>query len=339
MPQRMKVSRGVAIFPWPLALAFVLAIWATFAVTTRPAMAQETCAEDDAECWIKVLKKNDDKDAMRAAMALGRLQSADAVDPLMDKLASKDQYMATAALQGLIKIGNPAIPALVDGTQSKKAAVRKYSGYALGKIGGGKAVDAIRRLVADPEPEVRQQAARAFGTLGDKSAQINLVELLRDRSRKVRLEAIRSLSTMPSENVAKPLVESGLSDLDHEVSMESAALLLKIGPGSIDPLLESLTDGAPYVRMRSAAVLGEVALKAGEPERKLVRYRLLTVAQNKSEALEVRQGAVVGLGSVGGPEVEKALETIVEETTGKTEFQPLNKTAREALARIRRTTS
>ncbi|MCB1153328.1 hypothetical protein KDL45_06740, partial [bacterium] len=116
-------------------------------------------------------------------------------------------------------------------------------------------------------------------------------------------------------------------------------LLLKIGPGSIDPLLESLTDGAPYVRMRSAAVLGEVALKAGEPERKLVRYRLLTVAQNKSEALEVRQGAVVGLGSVGGPEVEKALETIVEETAGKTEFQPLNKTAREALARIRRTTS
>lgn len=307
---------------------------AGFAVLAFAHVAAAECAATDEACLIEALKKPG-PECLRAIMALGEIKSVKSVDPLIDQFKSSDQYAATAAAHALTKIGDPAVPALVDATKSSKASVRKYAVYALGRIGGGNAVAAVSRLAKDEDPEIRARAAQSFALLKDKAALIDLVTLLEDRHRPVRLAAIRALAQMPDSKVAKPLIDRGLMDLDHQVSAEAAGVLLQIGPPAIDPLLASLDASPDHVRARACALLGELAAKSNDPMvKKQVRKRLLLVLKDEYAKLEVRQAACAGLIPIGDAEVRAALEGVIEKFAGKTEAAPLVAAAKSALEKI-----
>ena len=82
MPKLTIRSRDIVV------LIFSMILTSTVAVRTATA-ADSSCAEDDTECWIKTLKANDEKEAMQAAMALGRLQSAEASGHVRSTKTSK----------------------------------------------------------------------------------------------------------------------------------------------------------------------------------------------------------------------------------------------------------
>jgi len=318
------------VFSFLLALGFLVLV----PIAGLTAESPPACAEGDVDCLIERLNGKDAPAAMRAAMALGNLKAKKAVPHLLKKLESKDQYMATASLHALVKIGEAAVPELVEATTHKQAQVRKYAGYALGRIGRGKAVKAVSRLVRDEDPEVRKRAARAFGMLKDESALFDLLNLLNDRHRSVRLEAIRALSTMPNIKIVPHVIERGVSDLDSRVSMEAAALILKVGPEAIPAVIQGIQRHPPYIRKRLAAVLGELGAKADPAMKTQAQITLLNLAKNQAEPFEVRQAACVGLGSVGGPDAPAVLEEIIRKYKGKTDAQPLVKAAKNALDRI-----
>ncbi len=312
-------------------LAFALAFVSAFAFASS---GWAECGATDEDCLIDALKKPG-PEALRAIMALGEIKSVKAIEPLIEQFKSTDQYVATAAAHALTKIGDAAVPALVDATTSSKASVRKYAGWALGRIGGGNAVAAVSRLAKDEDPEIRARAAQSFGLLKDKAALIDLVTLLEDRHRSVRLAAVRALSTMPDPKVAKPLIDRGLMDLDHQVSAEAAGVLLQIGPPAIDPLMATLDASPDHVRTRACLLLGELAAKSNDPMvKKQVKKRLLLVLKDEYAKPEIRQAACAGLVPVGDAEVRAALEAVVAKYAEKTEAAPLVQSAKSALEKI-----
>ncbi len=92
------------------------------------------------DALIEALRTGDAKSRAEAAIRLGELRRADAVQPL--------------------------IAALSDDS----LAVRGTAANALGKIGDHKAVAPLMALLQDPQPKVRALSARALGALGDTQA-------------------------------------------------------------------------------------------------------------------------------------------------------------------------
>ncbi|MBZ0274330.1 HEAT repeat domain-containing protein [bacterium] len=320
----------------PTRFLIVLAVALSFALAATPAYAKKSpptdCAETDEDCLLKQLE-GEGAPAMRAAMALGRLSSTKAIDPLIVNLESSDQYVATAALHALVTIGEPAVPALIEATAHKSAAVRKYAGHGLGRIGTERAVKALEALANDTDPDVRINAIRAFVRLKEPSGQFTLVRLLRDRHRRVRVEAIRALSTMPDKKLVAPLVDAGIADLDGQVASEAAGVLIKIGPDAIPALIEKMPNQPPYARMRLCAVLGELAAKADAPRRATVESMLAAHAKNSQESDDVRRAACVGLGIVGGEIAAGHLRDIIEKNRDDAKMSELVIVARRALER------
>ncbi len=292
------------------------------------------CAESDLPCWIAAMKNENQVFALKAAMALGRLKDAQGIPPLIEALSAKDEYLATAALHSLVKIGAPAAPALVKAASSDSAAVRKYAVYALGKMEAGGVMKTISRLAHDPDAEVRANAAAALGRLGDKSALFDLVELLEDRSGSVRLEAIRALDRMPDAKTAPILVEKALMDMDGQIGMEVAALLVKIGPPSVEPILQRFDSSPIYVKKRMTPVLGELGARGDAKMKKRVTDFFIGRIQRTGDNPEVLQAVCVGLGNLGGEKAAQALRDVIKQFQNKPEAADLVKTARSALDRI-----
>ncbi len=302
------------------------------------AAAEDTgCAEDDAKCWIGALEE-EGADSMQAAMALGRLQAATAIPVLIKTFESKDEYLATMAVHSLVKIGSPAVPALVEATQSSGANTRKYSIYALGRIGDGSVVMAVAKLAVDPDKDVRINAARSLGRLKNKSGLLVLNHMLQDKSRTVRIEAIRAIGELPDVKEIPFLVDKGLLDLDSQVAVEAAAVLLKIGPGCASYILDKYGSGPDYAKGRMCAVLGQLWAVETPGMKKRIEDALIRILAAKNESMKVRQSACVGLGSIGGPKAVAALKKAIKENTGKKKSADLLKAAQNALSRIQSST-
>ncbi len=314
----------------PIVVALLLSV--LFAAV---AQAAEPCAEDDVACWMKQLERQDVK-AMQAAMQLGRLQAEEAIPALIEKLASKDQYMATAALHALISIGQPAVLPLVKATKSEKASVRRYSTYALGRIGNGSAYDAVVAMAKDEEPTVRRQAAEALGVLGDAKSLLPLFELLRDQHVMVRIAAAKSLGQIGDKRAAPQLIEHGLCDLSAEAGVEAAQALVAIGEPAVEFLLNDYSSRPSFARKRILVALGNIAVTAEQTNKKKIVELNLHVLQNSNEQPDVRAVAAYSLGSLEEKTSVDALKQVLKETADAQtdEGKKLSAACRMALDKI-----
>ncbi len=285
----LLICMGLALLCWPAVAA-----------------AEQGCASDDIDCWLKKLERNDAQ-AMQAALRLGQLQATEAVPALIKKLSHPDIYQATAALNALIKIGKPAVPALVEASRSRSISVRRYAVYALGKIGGGDTIDAIALLAKDKDPTVRRQAAIAFGSLRDSRGLFHLFELMRDEYVDVRVAAAEAVGKIGDIRAAEQLIDYGLCDLAPDMARASTYALVRLGEGAAEPLIKAY-DGKPdFARKRVLTALGGIAATAGAPIKERVTKLLLLVLARRNESLEVRAVAAFELGAL---EVQSAIEPL-----------------------------
>jgi HEAT repeat protein len=288
---------------------------------SAPAFAAN-CPDDDAACWIEVLKGDSVKDSLQACMALGNLKSELAIDPLILKLAHKDKYLATAAAYGLSKIGQPAVPALVEASTHKSANVRKYAAHTLGQIGGD-VFSALSALSRDDDPTVRLRAIKALTLQKDKRAVTPASAGLQDQHRDIRVASAHLLAVLAVPEGVNGLLKYGMSDLSAEVSLESAAALIRIGSPAVGPMVERYEREADFVKTRYLYVFGEIARTDESDAGKRAAKMLFHVIDDPQAGIVPKQAAVTKLGDLGGAEAVKALTALKARAEGKAEYKDL----------------
>lgn len=84
----------------------------------------------------------------------------------------EDWTMREAAAVALSRIGEPAVPALVEALQSPDPNLRQQAADTLARIGpaASTAVPALTALLDDPDPRVKKSAVRALGQIGPAAA-------------------------------------------------------------------------------------------------------------------------------------------------------------------------
>jgi CubicO group peptidase (beta-lactamase class C family) len=117
---------------------------------------------------------------------------------LVASLGHEDVYLRGAAATALSRIGEAAVPALIQALGDGRPPVRHSAAIALGRLGpaGRKAVPALTRALADSQETIRHAAAVALGGLGSAALEASpaLTDLLSDREESVRRAATVALS-------------------------------------------------------------------------------------------------------------------------------------------------
>ena len=164
---------------------------------------------------------------------LGQIKDRAAVPALLDALRGEFYTVRAKSAAALGEIGDPqAIQLLLTALKDKEDSVRVSAALALGKFHNPATFDEIANLLLDdPKIEVRQAAARAFGETKDPQALPYLMQALRD-----------SFWWYEREQTADDLLWA----------------IEAIGPASVDPLIEALSDSEGTVRKFAARMLGQI---------------------------------------------------------------------------------
>jgi HEAT repeat protein len=140
------------------------------------------------------------------------------IGALIADLQSPDQEVSGKANLTLIRVGEPAVPALVELLKSEDARLRARAATTLWGMGskGRAGVPALALTLADPDLDVRLASAMALESMGPdtKEAMLALVRALKDREGRVRQWAAKALGKIgPAAKDALPaLVEASKYD-------------------------------------------------------------------------------------------------------------------------------
>jgi HEAT repeat protein len=139
---------------------------------------------------------------------------------LLNAFNDPDYYVRLNTIEGLVKIGKPAVKPLIE-------------------------------ILKNEDPAMRMSAAEILGKIGDVRALRPLVALLEDEDATVRIYVINALGELRSESALKPLLKF-VSDEDPEARKSLAEALGKIDNNmALKPLIKLLED--PNIRVRESA--------------------------------------------------------------------------------------
>lgn len=285
-------------------------------------------AKRDVNGLIKALDyQKDAKVRQAAAVVLGRIGGAQAVEPLVIALADTDEETSEAAAAALMLIGQPAhkplAAALTYGNRpafvgTRLLAMNDRAAKALGKI-GQPAADAI--LAALTETTNFDRAFHMCRTLAKNGHSLMLMGALTSPDARVRTVASRAVVAM-GDAAIEPLIpplQAAFSDANadvrqaaaeawnelqlgkppnpsacawHAVTLENWQAAISLGKLAVEPLAAALLDSRSYVRRAAAEALMQVGdQRAAE---------LLAIALHDSDA-KVRLAAAEGLQKLNPP--------------------------------------
>ena len=165
------------------------------------------------EQWMNDLQAGNAEARKNACFALGELgpKAAAAAPNLAAMLKDKDVQMRTWATVALMKIGEPAVPALAKEMEQGDSTIRKHALEALVNIGAnaGAAVPALITSLKDEDPDVRKDAAAVLALVGPaaKSAVPALTAALKDENADVRNVAGQALKAIDPDAAKRAGVE------------------------------------------------------------------------------------------------------------------------------------
>jgi HEAT repeat protein len=193
----------------------------------------------------------------------------DLIDMLKERPGGSPADPSAAAMGVLAAIGPAARPTLIAALDSKEARTRAAAAGLLGGMGPvpPPALDALERLLKDPDRTVRVQAAAALWKL-DKRTKTTLpvlIEAVAGGDSLLRGTVIEALAAMgPEAAPAVPALATVLRDEHHLTRRAAAAALGRIGPAAreaLPALRAALQDEEPEVRRQAAE-----AIKAIDPQ-------------------------------------------------------------------------
>jgi len=173
----------------------------------------------------------------------------------------------------------------LDMVSSQEPLYRLMAVYGLQRLNDRSALESIRPLIHDPEPEVRKMALQALQTLAaDMSCELSTIgACLLDESKEVRQAAVSILGRSACAEEAAPYLRQALQDEDDWVKVRALEALAKM-PGQIttDTVVSLLETSNKLLTIKAIETLEKIG---GERAFK----RLLQVLQE--EDADIRQTA------------------------------------------------
>jgi HEAT repeat protein len=278
-----------------------------------------------------------ESESRAAAIALGEIGDARAVEPLIALLEDENSLVKMNAAVALGGIGKPAVEPLIAILTDENSVAHEYAARALGMTGDARAIDPLITDLGDESPSVRKNAAWALGMTGDARAVKPLAAALRDKDSSVRMAAAVALGAFGDARAVKPLVaglkaRTGKTGSKDWVTRKNAAIALgKIGDArAVEPLIDALKDCHDELRSYSIAQSVGVGL-SGFSQNQVRECALSTAAalvKIGAAAVEpliavlndrqydhgsLRVAAVLALGEIGDARAVKPLTDITED--------------------------
>ncbi|NJK34505.1 MAG: HEAT repeat domain-containing protein [Oscillatoriales cyanobacterium SM2_2_1] len=195
-----------------------------------------------------------------AAKSLSRC-GLPAVSPLVESLRLGETLVKVHAAHSLGVISSPlAVPALIQGLDSSSGIVRKEAAWALGQIRSPLACTRLSQLLEDSDISVQSQASQALRNIGATSVTA-VIQVLSHRSSHTRSVVVRTLGQLGREEAIAPLGELLLKDEYSFVRADAAIALGEIGTyESVAYLAQALKDGDRTVRKSASRALSMINL-------------------------------------------------------------------------------
>lgn len=103
-----------------------------------------------------------------AAVTLGKLRAADAVDDLVAAMADPYWQVRIKAARSLGRLkAKSALPVLIDALGHEMSNLRKEAAVALGEVGDVAAIPALEKALDDSDPDVRKLARLALANISE----------------------------------------------------------------------------------------------------------------------------------------------------------------------------
>jgi HEAT repeat protein len=193
------------------------------------------------------------------ALSLGEIRDPRAVDALMDALDDADLMTRIYAAWALGAIGEPrAASRLLPLLDNDDPDLRKVAAYALGALEAPGTAGPLKALLNDPVEDVAWNAALALSRRGDPAG-LPLLSRMLDRS---YLDGVNR----PDEAGLPRALTEGQKE---EAMIGALRSLARLGDRSRLPLVRSIRDSDPSLRVRQAAFEALETLEGGStrPER------------------------------------------------------------------------
>ncbi|OLS31819.1 MAG: hypothetical protein HeimAB125_15140 [Candidatus Heimdallarchaeota archaeon AB_125] len=160
-------------------------------------------------------KAVDDKDSKVRDIALRTLTenipvesySEKLIKMLVDNFLKKNDLPSSRAQSALRKIGEKAVPYLIEGLKSSELNVIRYSAEILGEIQANEAIDILIPMLTDDEVKIRRSAAYSLRRIRDSKAAKVMIDCLKDNDLYVRRSIIKGLGSMNCSE-AKPILKN-----------------------------------------------------------------------------------------------------------------------------------
>jgi HEAT repeat protein len=220
-------------------------------------------SDSEKQQFLKIVisKLKDDNVSVRknAALALGIIGDAGAVEALIGALKGGHEYVCAAAASALGAVGDVrAVGSLKEALTDENTSVRGNAARALGAIGDTRAVEALEEALKDEAAFVRAAAASALGAVGDVRAVGSLKEVSKDDDWAVRENVALALGDIGDARAIVAL-EEALEDDEWHVRRAAAEALGRIGdPRAVESLNVASEDPEVFVRIAAAEALGSI---------------------------------------------------------------------------------
>ena len=150
--------------------------------------------EEAVKPLISKLDSDDAKVVKDAAWVLGRVEDPRAVEPLVELLGDESTSVAKRAAKALVRIGEEALPAMLEQLGSDCVERRRLAAWFLPDFMDSGIGDALFEALKDPDVLVRRNAARAVGLLDVPDAVGALGVALKDDDWRVRQWAAATMT-------------------------------------------------------------------------------------------------------------------------------------------------
>jgi HEAT repeat protein len=192
-----------------------------------------------------------------AARAVSASGWAPAARPLLDALVAARPLPPRTVGQALLRLGPPAVPAVVAALDDPRPPIVAAAADVLGRLRAAAAGAALARLLVEGPPEVRVRAARALGRIGAPAAVPSLRAAATSGAGPLRLVAISALADIGDAGACPVLTES--LGGEHRIAAAAATALGRLGRQGREAL-EAAAVGAGPGAVHARSTLATAAL-------------------------------------------------------------------------------
>lgn len=173
---------------------------------------------------VSSLNDPDDQVYGHVASALHRIGNDQAISVLVNEVLQQENRRRSIATNNLIKIGQPAVPALIDGFNNSSGKTRAYFLKALGKIDDKGGLELFRNALNDDVYDVFWVATAIQRTIRDPKAIPIMVALLDHEDPWRQIRAANTLGSVGDHRAIEPL-KKVVNDKKRQENVRCQAML------------------------------------------------------------------------------------------------------------------